>query len=335
VNFFASETQNLDYFLWNKLAAGTRQRDPFCCSPAWQLAFHDAFSPNLPLLIKQSNDSMISFSEKARPSGDICLMPVEHSWCFGSNVMGPDGIRLLGDALIDFERHYAPYFPKIMVSAISRRGALYQALRNEFSERFDFRLHRPEIQCAASLSGGFDGFLSRRSANSRRNMKKQTTKALAEGITFERHCPASDAEAGAIYGRMIAIEHSSWKGINRCGMAEKGSKTFYAAMLKRLSASGDARIIIAKHEDEDIGFIFGGMAGKIYRGQQFSFDHKWAHASVGNVMQAEQIKWLCEEVATRYDMGPLLGRGMEYKKHWTERRLHIETWVLTKRARPR
>ena len=52
---------------------------------------------------------------------------------------------------------------------------------------------------------------------------------------------------------------------------------------------------MALHEGKDIGFIFGSMAGQIYRGQQFSFDDSWSHASIGNVLQTEQIKWLCEE----------------------------------------
>ena len=77
--------------------------------------------------------------------------------------------------------------------------------------------------------------------------------------------------------------------------------------------------------------LTGGMAGATYRGQQFSYDEKWRSASIGNIMQLEQIKWLCEEGAKRYDMGPLLGYGMGYKSHWTERKRRIETWILEKK----
>ena len=129
---------------------------------------------------------------------------------------------------------------------------------------------------------------------------------------------------------MLKVELASWKGIEDCGMTEPVSKAFYDALLKRLVVSEDARIIFAMHEGNDIGFIFGSMAAKIYRGQQFSFDEGWSHASIGNVLQAEQIKWLCEEGAVRYDMGPRFGPGMEYKKHWVERLYHIQTWFLVK-----
>ena len=66
---------------------------------------------------------------------------------------------------------------------------------------------------------------------------------------------------------MIGVELASWKGIDQCGMAERGSKEFYDAMLKWLVEAGDARIIIVTHEGKDIGFKFGSMAGKVYRGQ--------------------------------------------------------------------
>ena len=73
------------------------------------------------------------------------------------------------------------------------------------------------------------------------------------------------------------------------------------------------------------------MARNVYRGQQFSYDDEWDRYSIGNLLQIEQIKWLCEEGATRYDMGPLLDAGMGYKSHWTEKRFRIETWLLEKK----
>ena len=38
----------------------------------------------------------------------------------------------------------------------------------------------------------------------------------------------------------------------------------------------------------------------------------------------EQIRWLGEEGATRYDMGP----WMEYKPHWTEQTVTLERRLL-------
>ena len=52
----------------------------------------------------------------------------------------------------------------------------------------------------------------------------------------------------------------------------------------------------------------------MYRGQQFSFVDTWRSESIGNLLQLEQLRWLCEEGVPRYDMGPM----MDYKRSWTE-----------------
>ena len=329
----AKEVLSLDrpQSLWNKLAIQTRQQDPFCCSPSWQLSFHDAFSPKRRLLIRHSDDSLVAFAEKIFSPEDIYLTPIEPRWFFGNNVLGPKGTELLRDTLIDIERHYAPTFPKIMISAIPPQGAVYKKLRKNFPVGFVFSRHSLETQCAASLAGGMDGFLSRRSANHRRKLRKQSRRAAEKGVTFERYGPTAISEIDAIYRRMLSVELSSWKGIGQCGMAERQPKKFYHTMFRRMTASQGARIMFARHEDKDIGFIFGGMVGDIYRGQQFSFDDDWSDVSIGNLLQLEQIKWLCEEGARRYDMGPLQGYRMDYKRHWTEKRFHIETWILEKK----
>lgn len=334
-SFFSStkEVQSLDrpQSLWNKHAIHTRQQDPFCCSSNWQLSFHEAFSPKRHLLIRHSDDSLVAFAEKMFSPENIYLTPIETLWFFGNNVLGPQGLGLLRDTLIDIERHYAPTFPKIVISALPPQGVIYKELRKTFSSEFEFSQQSSGIQCAASLAEGFDGFLSRRSANHRRKLKKQSRHAAEQGVTFERHCPASGSAVDAIYDRMLSVELSSWKGIEQCGMAEPQPRKFYNVMLRRMAASQGARIMFARHDDKDIGFIFGGMTGNIYRGQKFSFDDDWTHASIGNLLQLEQIRWLCEEGARRYDMGPLLGVHMDYKRHWTEKRFHIETWILKKK----
>jgi hypothetical protein len=98
-------------------------------------------------------------------------------------------------------------------------------------------------------------------------------------------------------------------------MEQPGIVDFYHLMLRELSETTDARVSMACFEGRDNGFIFGGMLVRIYRGQQFSFVDDWAAGSVGNALQAEQIKWLCEEGANRCDLGLLQGPAMEYKQH--------------------
>lgn len=316
---------------WRRAALSSNQAEPFCCSPAWQLSFHEAFAPDRCIFVQSCANSVLAFAEMAPSPDRVILTPVEASWLFGNPLLGKDAVNMLDEAMGYFARIYAPHFPRIVISGIRPDGVLAGRLFRTFGSRFAFYLYGESVQCSASLAGGVDGFLSRRSANHRHKLAKASRRAGELGLSFERLAPSSAKEASAVYERMIAVELASWKGIGRCGMAESPAREFYDAMLQRLAETRESRIIFARHENRDIGFIFGGMAGNIYRGQQFSYDEAWKIFSIGNLMQLETIAWLCEDGVKRYDMGPLSGSRMEYKAHWTERTATIQTWILERK----
>lgn len=329
--FLSAKTiKNLEHpsSTWNRLARSTRQRDPFCCGSVWQMSFHQAFGPGRRIFARESADGFISFAENIMAGGAVFLTPVETSWFFGNNILGTDGMALFHDSMELIERYYSHRQPQFVFGGVTPGGAMVKDLHKRFERKYAFRRHEAGIQCAASLAGGVDGYLSRRSPNHRRKLVKQSRKAREAGITFERFSPTSADDAALLYERLLAVEECSWKGSIRSGLLEPRSKRFYAVMLRRLAQTQGARVILARHGGYDIGFIFGGVEGKIYRGQQFSYATAWRDASLGSLLQMEQVKWLCEENAARYDMGPLSGPGMEYKTHWTELRFHIETWVM-------
>jgi len=317
--------------VWTQAVINTEQVDPFSSSPAWQLAFHEAFNPRRRLLIESTNDSIICFAENFFTPSKIYLTPVEPHWFFGCPLLGNDAVDLLAAVMPFLSEEYAPYFPKILISGIPTESALPERLVRTFADRFTIRLHSVGLQCAASLEDDIDGFLSRRSAGFRKRLGQVVRRAADKGIYFERVIPRTHEEAQAIYARLIAVEEASWKGLKSCGMTESPIKEFYAAMTRRMSQHGATRIIMARYNEEDIGYIFGGLIGNIYRGLQFSYDDQWRKYSIGNVMQYEQIRWLTEEGITRYDMGSVLGEAMSYKAKWTEVRIPFQCWIFEKR----
>ncbi|MEZ6030775.1 MAG: GNAT family N-acetyltransferase [Hyphomonadaceae bacterium] len=278
------------------------------------------------MIVRECPDGLICLARHTLGS-NIVLGPIERMWLFGCNVLGAAGVDLLEQLLRDSASEAAGLGRRFVVSGLDPDGPLAVAIRSRLSPYAAFRWVKQDVQCAASLEGGLDGFLSRRSANHRKKLRQAIRRAKAAGIGFERHAPASAHEAGAVFARMLAVERRSWKGIARQGMDGPMTRTFYGAMLRRLALAREGRVMFATHEGKDIGFIFGGMAGAIYRGQQFSFDDAWRDMSIGNVLQYEQVAWLCEEGAHRYDMGPLRGGLMEYKAHWTEIHLPMEAWI--------
>ena len=313
---------------WNKSVLQNPPIDPFCARTEWQLSFHEAMEPERNLIVRETPGSMLALAEYNWPDHGLVYGPLENHWFFGSPLIGPDAIELLEELSWELIEPFGTPHPSYIISGLAPDSPVLKQLALKLNSRFDFLKARSEILCSASLEGGIDGFLSRRSAKHRRNIGKQHRKATREGVTFERQAPTDSIQAALVYARMIAVEEASWKGIGDCGMATDTSSRYYDCMIQRLARYGGARVMFARHGDEDIGFIFGGLVDSVYRGQQFSYAEDWRPYSIGNLLQLEQIKWLCDENAERYDMGPM----MEYKEHWTEIRRTITAVMLRPRS---
>ncbi|MFN3242472.1 MAG: GNAT family N-acetyltransferase [Planctomycetota bacterium] len=303
--------------VWNRAVRADEHGDPFCCRTEWQLSFHETFAPHRDVHVRASDDSVIAFAE--RDAGEVtALEPIDCNWLFGSPLLGPDAVPLLVELMASM-----PQSP-VLVAGLLPDGERLAELIRVFAHRCELLRVATETTCIASLDGGFDGYLSRRSAKLRRGVRSAARRAAAMGVTFERHAPTSIEHADAVYRRILDVELRSWKGIGRCGMAEPPSSDFYRVMLRRLCPARGGRVMFARHDDEDIGFILGCVGSGVYRGQQFSFVDDWRPHSIGNLLQFEQIRWLCEDGVPRYDMGPL----MDYKPHWTERQQRFDAVVL-------
>lgn len=319
-----------DWFLlhWSRLSLVYPSADPFCFSPAWSLPFHHIINHGRRLFYDASPEGAIIFGEHHDVTGSRILVPVEDGWLYGTPLLGPEAPFLLAERLAELqEGQNSPVFVSGMIAAERQAANLYRVL----SPDFKLYRHNMEYQQSASLAGGVDGWLSRRSANTRANMRKSLRRAANLGLVFERVKPDLH-NFRTIYDRILAVESKSWKGRDHCGMLESPSCELYGAMLEMLAQIRSALIIFAIFEGEDVGFIFGGLHGPFYRGQQFSFSESFRNYSIGNMLQYEKILWLSELGCLRYDMGPANGPRMEYKRRWTEERQEFQTWALIPRS---
>lgn len=306
---------------WRALAMRTEAADPVCCGSAWQLAWLDANEPDARLWWMSSQDSAAVFTLSMDIGRPFMLRPPESGWCFGSTLFGPDSPEMLLKMLAELESRGCGIPALAMLAACIRGSREWLGLKRTFGRRAGFYPQDVFHNAVASLEGGVDGWLSRRSANFRQKLKKALKAGAAVGITFEPHQPLTEKEGEELYQRMLAVEQKSWKGQMGSGICERLSKKFYRCLLRRLIPDKNARVMFARHGEEDIGYIFGSTLEGIYRGQQFSFARDWQSFSVGNLMQYHVICELCEENFWRYDMGAADGPRMAYKSRWTDRRL--------------
>lgn len=312
---------------WRDLACLGDEADPFCCAPIWNLSYHAIFTPGRRIYYNTSKDAAVIFGVYTIPGGNIIFSPMEESWLFGQPLLGSAAPDLLHASLQEFHSIFPNHRLTFCISGIRNNSLLAQKLKMLFGARYHIYIHSHFTQASASLEGGMDGWLGRRSANHRAKIKKSARKAQQGGIVFERFRPDPDNVAD-IYNRMLAIEEKSWKGLAHHGMSDSPSREFYGYMIRKLASLDEALVMFARINDEDAGFIFGGIMDKWYRGQQFSYTKSAAPWSVGNLLQMEQIRWLCELGISRYDMGACTGPRMEYKLHWTEQFCSAYTWIM-------
>ncbi len=308
--------------LLNQLAGSSGLADPMCSRSEWIFGFHEAFTPQKKLFLRQNDSSVLALAAWVHPVVGLLLEPVEAHWFFSASLMGPESAALLEDLLQEPELRGRK--PHIAISGLQQGSELWNNLLMLLDLEHEVGCLEPILFRSASLQGGADGFLSRRSAKFRKNLRQAEQRARGQGITIERCLPTTDEDAERAFDRMLAIEAQSWKGLENCGMGEEPYSTFYRLVYKRMCRSGAARAMFARHDGRDIGFVMGGVNGRHYRGQQFSYALDWAAQSVGNLLQWAQIQWLCEEGIAQYDMGSTL----EYKLHWTEieSRSHTLIW---------
>jgi CelD/BcsL family acetyltransferase involved in cellulose biosynthesis len=308
---------------YDREVARTPEIDRFCSSTAWILAAAGTLMPPRAAFSFRGEHGYFAAMRGVHPAGFPYIEPVELAWGLASPLVGRDPVALVGEVVpvLAGRRDWQ----LAIMSGLTVSGPQRRALDATLPARWERRRGQPTIRHVASLDGGLDGFLSRRSRDFRKSLRKALRGAEHNGITFEA-VRAAAPDAHALYERIQLVELASWKSREGVGISTGPMRAFYGAMLPRLCALGQQRTIFARMHDRDVGYILGAVMGGEYRGLQFSYDNDLGAHNIGGLLQYHQIAALCEEGVTRYD----LGTEMEYKRRWAEDIMETEMLVLVR-----
>lgn len=297
--------------------------DRFCSASAWILAASAALMPPRVAYTFRGKHGYFAAMRGVHPAGFPYVEPVELAWGLASPLIGADADELVGEVvpLLAARRDWQ----LVILSGITVNGPQRRALDATLPARWERRRGQPTVRHVASLEGGIDGFLSRRSRELRKSIRKSLRAATDAGMTFES-VRATQSEAAALYDRIQAVEARSWKSQEQVGISMGPMRAFYGAMLPRLCAVGQQRTIFARMGDRDVGYILGAVMGEEYRGLQFSYDADLSQYGIGGLLQYQQVVELCGEGVARYD----LGTEMDYKRRWAEEIMETEMLVLVR-----
>lgn len=309
---------------FDREVAATPAIDRFCSTAAWILAAASSLMPPRSPFSFRGPNGYFAAMRGVHPAGFPYVEPIELAWGLASPLVGRDPEALAHDVVgvLASRRDWQ----LAILSGITAGGPQRRALERALPQRWERRRGTPTVRHVASLDGGLDGFLGRRSRELRKSLRKASRAAQAERVTFES-VRVAEPEAAALYDRIQRVERQSWKSREGVGISVGPMRSFYLAMLPRLCATRQQRTIFARTASgEDIGYILGAVFEGEYRGLQFSYDDRYAHLGLGGLLQYEQIVELCADGVTRYD----LGTEMDYKRRWAEDVMETEMLVLVR-----
>ncbi|MDX2087514.1 MAG: GNAT family N-acetyltransferase [Kofleriaceae bacterium] len=308
---------------FDQAIAVTPAIDRFCSSSAWILAAAAALMPPRAPFSFRGKHGYLAAARGVHPAGFPYIEPVELAWGLASPLVGADA-QALAEEVVPVLAARRDWQLAIL-AGMTASGPQRRALEKAMPGRWERRRGTPTVRHVASLDGGIDGFLSRRSRELRKSLRKSLRVATERGVTFEA-VRATAPEADALYERIQAVEAASWKAREGVGISTGSMRAFYSNMLPRLCQLGQQRTMFARHGERDVGYILGAVALGEYRGLQFSYDDEYGAIGLGGLLQYHQILALVDEGVERYD----LGTEMDYKRRWAEDIMETEMLVLVR-----
>lgn len=319
-----SEQFYRDLTSWDAAVATTPDLDRFCSSSDWVVPAHEALMSGREMWSFYGSHGRVGMARGRHPDGWRYVEPLEAAWGLACPFVAQDP-QAFGNELVALFHEREDDWDVAVLSGLPMHSVFFTSLLQGLWRNFRVMRRPPTRRNIASLDGGLDGFLSRRTRNFRRSLAKSQRLADADGIVTEHHAgPGLDPDA--LYARVLAVEQRSWKGRDGVGICGGSMERFYQLMCRRLSARDALTVVFARHEDRDVGYVLGGLFDNTYRGLQVSFDADYQRYSVGSLCQFAQITELCASGVALYD----LGTYMDYKLRWAETTMDSAVVLLTR-----
>jgi CelD/BcsL family acetyltransferase involved in cellulose biosynthesis len=293
---------------WDDAVDRTPDADEFCASSIWSFAAAASFSEHDPPVVVGDGRSFAGMRRATGEDGSRLLLGLDPVWGFATPMVGHpvQAARLLA-ARLALDVH------DVAVVTGQRHGGIgLQCLAQVLGEHRRLLQGPTEQRLRADLSDGSGPWLARRSSRFRQRLRQIRRRADEAGVTVI-DCSAL-APDDAI-DRVLDVEVRSWKGEAGTGLASDALAGFYRRMAWRLAAADQLRLLFARQDGRDVGFVLGGVRGRTYRGLQLSYDRRVRDLGIGHLLQIHQLEALAGTGIDVYD----LGMDMPYKRRWADR----------------
>lgn len=241
--------------------------------------------------------------------------PLECAWMFTCPLIGPSPAESI-EHLRRIVAADADLSPGFVLGGVPVAGSLHRHLRAaaESGRLRQYREFPATDGLSLDLSGGADAWLGRRTRKFRRSLQTAVRRCREAGLTIEGIEQGQVADP-TLFDRLLALQPRTTKWASGTDIFQTEAYVhFYRQLFEGLAASGDLRLLRARRDGEDVGYIFGGVFAGEYRGLQMSYASEAASLGVGNWLQWENIRRRAGEGLALYD----LGMESPYKLRWSD-----------------
>jgi len=292
---------------WDAAVDRTPGADEFCAASPWSFSAAASFPEAEPPIVLTDGSSFAGLRARVGDDGARLLVGLDPVWGFATPAVGHPIVaaRLLA-ARLELEAHDVA-----VVTGQREDGIGLRCLVQVLGERRRLLRGPVEQRLQADLRGGVDAWWGRRSSRFRQRLRRLRAEAEAAGVEVV-DCSALPPDEAI--DRVLAVESSGWKGEEGTGLTSPELAEFYRRLAWRLAAGDQLRLLLARRDGRDVGYVLGGVRGRTYRGLQLGYATDVAPLGIGHVLQLHLIEALAGTGVDTYDMG----MDMPYKHRWAD-----------------
>lgn len=308
----------------DELVTRTNGVDRYCSSSRWMLPAYDAFSAQESIVSINLDGGNAIFQEATLGNGQRALLPLEAIWQLGCPIAASsprDAMKSLIETLLI----NSPSWDFALICGIEPSSALRHAFRFHCERTFTkFRRLDDAERDIIQLQDGDESWLARRSPGFRAKLRRACRQSEDADVTFMKLNPRGRESGLACFERLLEIERASWKAQENTGLLGEPMRTFSKKVLVDAAIREELYVIVAQKSGVDVGFVYGALFDRCYRGLQMTYASECASISLGNVLQYRMIQWMTNTDCLEYD----LGSALPYKARWSDDRRHTEAYLV-------